>query len=106
MTSREDELRKQLDSNIEAEVLKAGLELANEVLIGRGDFFNAERVLLEILGLQTHSDGQIVQLSLGKLYIKMNEISRAARFLRDAATSNKDEIRAAVDELMMKIEIQ
>lgn len=85
MTTREEELRGKLTSHNEAEVLKAALELANELLIPRGDYAEAETILLEVLGIQTHSDGFVVQRSLGELYIFMQEFSRSERFLAIAA---------------------
>jgi thioredoxin-like negative regulator of GroEL len=100
MTSRETELRDGLKSTVESEVLKAGLELANDHLIPRGDFAEAETILLEVLGLQTYSDGFIVQLSLAELYIKMDEIPRAKRFLKTVATSSNEANKTKADALI------
>lgn len=89
MTNREEELRSALTSSSEPDTLKAALELANEILIPRGDYVEAETILLEVLGLQTHSDGFIVQRSLGELYILMQEFPRAERFLAIAKSGEK-----------------
>jgi hypothetical protein len=89
MTSREEELRASLKSSVEADVLKAALELANDLLIPRGDYVEAETILLEVVGLQTHSDGYVVQRSLGELYIFMQEFARSERFLTIAGTGEK-----------------
>jgi predicted Zn-dependent protease len=104
MSSREDELRAELDSKDESVALKAGLELAHEILIPQSNFLEAETTLLEVIGLQSHSDGFIVQLRLAELYIKMNEFSRAKRFLNIASTSNQDLVKRKADELLINIE--
>lgn len=103
MSNREDELREGLNSKDESVAMNAGLDLANEILIPRNDLLEAETVLLEVIGLQNHSDGFVVQLNLAELYIKMNEISRAKRFLNIAISSNQDHIKNKANELLTNI---
>jgi hypothetical protein len=104
MTEREEELANNLNSaNAETSVLSA-IELCDDFLFPRKEFEKAELILLERVGVQTMMMGNIVELALGEVYIGLEELPRAKRFLESAVVSKVEEIRSRAQELLASIE--
>lgn len=103
MSLTEEELRSFLDSNDPATVVEFSLKLCEIVLMPNNRYEDAEDVLFSALGLQSSQSGFIVELTLGKLYLLMNENSRAARFLKYAELSLDSAIKAEANTLLEQI---
>lgn len=93
MNEREETLRYRIAKGFPADAITSAIELCNDFLIPRGDFEEAEFLLLEKIGLQTLKEGFILELTLGELYVKIQEIPRAKRFLEVAVKSGIESIR-------------
>ena len=104
MTERESELTLKSKSPIAATAIEATVALCREFLFLRKEFEAAEILLLERVGIQGSTFGYILELYLGELYISMNEISRARRFLEYASSSADDSIREHAKELLKSLE--
>ena len=100
MTDEEAKLREEVLLGNSMQSVPAAVALAKDYLIPAGKYEDAESVLFDVAGLQISATGHLVQLTLGELYIKMNELPRAERFLNIAASSSEDEIRRKATELL------
>jgi hypothetical protein len=100
MTDQEKQLRDDLlSSNFETRI-QAAVALTESFLFERNDFEEAEMVLLGVLGLQSPASGNIIELTLGQLYLKMDELPRAKRFLLIAQSSRNESIKGKASELL------
>jgi hypothetical protein len=104
MTTREEELRAALESSDDETVIEAAIALCQEILFVNQDYIASETVLLEAIGRQSSKDGNVIEVLLGELYIHIDEIPRAKRFLNRAAASSKDDVKKKASELQMSIE--
>jgi len=92
-----------LSSNFETRV-DAAVALTELFLLERNDLEESEVVLLDVLGLQSPSAGYVIELTLGRVYIKMDELPRAKRFLLTAQTSKDEVIAREATEFLEFIE--
>ena len=104
MTQREDERRETALHGQQGDAIQATVDLANEFLIPAGSFVEAEQLLMEKIGLQTLREGHILELTLGELYIRMQEISRARRFLEVAKSSGIELVSQRASEQIANLE--
>jgi thioredoxin-like negative regulator of GroEL len=100
MTEREAQLQEEVLLGNSTQSVPAAVELVRDYLIPAGKFEEAESVLFDVAGLQLSATGHLIQLTLGELFIKMNELPRAERFLTIAARSSEDEVRAEANRLL------
>lgn len=104
---REAELRELILGNDEIKFVEGAISLCNEFFIPSRNFEEAEAVLLENLGRQTKLSNLKIELALGKLYVAMEENSRAIRFLNAAASSLDESIKAEAEKTLQEMgEIQ
>jgi hypothetical protein len=100
MTKSEEGLRAELHHQDAKIAVSAAVSLVKEYLIPQGRLEESESVLLTALGLQVVDSGLIVQLTLGEVYTKMNEVPRARRFLSWATESSRQEISEEANRLL------
>jgi hypothetical protein len=103
MSDRELILREKVASDQSSEGITAAVELCTEFLFAKESFEEAELILLEKVGLQSLRDAFTLELTLGDLYIRMKENSRATRFLAIASNSSNEVIKRRADELLEKL---
>jgi len=103
MSGRELMLRDKVASDKSTEGVAAAVELCTEFLFANEAFEEAELILLDKVGLQSLQDGFVLELTLGDLYIRMKEDSRASRFLAVASGSSNEVIKRRADELLEKL---
>jgi hypothetical protein len=104
MSERELELRNKVANGESNEAIASAIALCTEFLFVREDFEEAELILLEKVGLQSFKDGYALELTLGDLYIRMEENSRASRFLDIARTSSNEVIKQSADAFITKLQ--
>ena len=104
MTATELQLRETIAGNDWSAAIDAAVSLYRNFLSIRGDYVEAELVLLSVLGLQSTANGFIIELTLGEIYIEMNELSRAKRFLETAQASSQEFLRQRASELLAGLE--
>lgn len=100
MTENEAKLREAISSDDANEAIDSALTLVTTHLSPRGELEEAEFMLLRVLGLQTKAHNLIVELSLGELYVKMKEYSRAKRFLEIALMSSQESVTKRASEII------
>jgi hypothetical protein len=103
MSDRELILRDKIASDESSEGIAAAVELCTEFLFAKEAFEEAELILLEKIGLQSLQEGFVLELTLGDLYIRMKEDSRASRFLSVASNSSDGAIKQKANELLEKL---
>ena len=103
MSDRESILREKVASDQSSEGITAAVELCTEFLFAKESFEEAELILLEKVGLQSLRDGFTLELTLGDLYIRMKENSRAIRFITVASNSSNEVIKQRANELLEKL---
>ena len=103
MSDHELILRNKVAGDEPREGIAAAVALCTVFLFAKEAFEEAELILLEKVGLQSLQDGYVIELTLGDLYIRMKENSRAARFLTVAGTSPNEAIRQQANNLMAKL---
>ena len=104
MTERETELTENLTSANAETSIRAAVDLCNEFLLPRKEFIKAELILLERLGLQGISFGNVIELTLGKTYIGLEELPRAMRFLEVVTSSSNEQTSTEAKELLESIQ--
>jgi hypothetical protein len=100
MTEQEKQLRQDLLSADFETRITAAVSLTENILFERNDFEESELILLDVLGFQSPKSGNIIELMLGQLYIKMNELPRAKRFLLIAQSSRDEVVMQKAKELL------
>lgn len=100
MTERETELIQNLESAMADISVSAVVDLCKEFLFPRKEFEKAELLLLERVGIQPLATSKIIDLTLGQLYIELDEIPRAKRFLTEASSSKVTEISSKAHEIL------
>jgi hypothetical protein len=103
MSDRELMLRDKVANDQSSEGIAAAVELCTEFLFAREALEEAELILLEKVGLQSLRDAFTLELTLGDLYIRMRENSRASRFLSIARSSSDGAIKQRANELLEKL---
>lgn len=103
MTNQENELRAQLKDADQEIAVKAAVKLCREILHPESRWEESEMVLLGAVGLQSPSDGQIINLLLGQTYVQMDEIPRAIRFFERAAESSDSEIKSQAENSLNEL---
>jgi hypothetical protein len=100
MTEQEKQLRQDLlNADFETRIT-AAVSLTENILFERNDFEESELILLDVLGFQSTKSGNIIELMLGQLYIKMSELPRAKRFLLIAQSSRDEVVMQKAKELL------
>jgi len=84
--------------------IESALLLCSNFLYVRGELTDAEIVLLTVLGKQSVADGYVIELNLAEIYLKMDEIPRAKRFLETAQSSKVESVYHRAVELATQIE--
>ncbi|CAN2189702.1 hypothetical protein MCEMRE217_00489 [Candidatus Nanopelagicaceae bacterium] len=104
MTERETELIENVASKSAETSISAVVDLCNEFLLPRKEFAKAELLLLEQVGLQTISSGNVIELTLAKTYIGLEELPRAKRFLEVVISSSSEQTSAEAKDLLASMQ--
>lgn len=104
MIEEEVQLHEATKSDDFSLAIESALLLCSNFLYLRGELANAEIVLLGVLGKQSISDGYVIELNLAELYLKLDEIPRAQRFLEAAQSSRVESVHNRAAELATQIE--
>jgi hypothetical protein len=104
MNEEEVKLREAIKGDDFSLAVESALLLCSNFLYLRGELADAEIVLLEVLGKQSITDGYVIELNLAELYVKIDEIPRAKRFLETAQGSRVESVNNRAGELATQIE--
>ena len=104
MIEEEVQLREATESDDFPKAIESALLLCSNFLYVRGELTDAEIVLLAVLGKQSITDGFVIEQNLAEIYLKMDEIPRAKRFLETAQGSKVESVRNRAAELATQIE--